>query len=436
MNQFYASLWGDEAFAAVLAQKSLDQIIGIVAHDTSPPLYYLLLNLWMRIAGTSEVSIRALSFLFFSLTITFVYLFGRDLKDKKTGVLAAALVFFNPFLFTYSFEGRMYSLLALTTTASMYFFFKKRWWPYVIATSAALYTHHFAIFAVFVQALWLFRPALASFRGFWATIWPLGMVGFLYSPWLYPLYKQSSLVASGFWLGKPDFKSITSLLGNFFLGQQNYPLKTVLLFTFILILLIRHWRKTWQTDFFLIGWFVIPVSLTFLISRFASSSIFFERYLLFTIPAVTLLFATSRRIITYPLFLFAFFVLFSVNSFYFTHPTKQPFRDLASYVNQEKGKNDFLINYNGAAHHLFESKYYRLEAPIYTPGGPLPFYTGTALMGPGDIIEKLPENITGRIGVIGSGDSREAIFPNYTLLEEKRFGNLFFLWLTPKKSIV
>lgn len=436
MNQFSASLWGDESFAAVLAQKPLNQIISLVSHDTSPPLYYLFLHLWMKVFGTSEISIRSLSFLFFLLTVIVLYFFGKALRDKKTGLWAAILTFLNPFLFSYSFEGRMYSLLALTTTASMYFFFKKQWKLYILATTAALYTHHFALFAIFVQILWLLKPALKSFGSFWKNFWPLITVGVLYLPWLYPLYRQTTLVASGFWLGKPDFQSLSSLFENFFLGQQDYPLKGALWVSLILILLLRQWPKNWKNDLFLISWFTVPVFLTFLISHFASASIFFERYLLFTIPAAILLLASWQRIISYPFLILTVSILLSVNYTYFAHPVKRPFKELANYVKQEKKEDDFLINYNTAAHHLFESKYYGLSAPIYSPGGPLPFYTGTALMATGDVIEALPANIQGRVGVIGSGDNQVVNLPGYNLLEAKRFGDLFFLWFTPEKSII
>src|SRR4030043_2253940 len=147
MNQFTASLWGDEAFSAILSQKSIPQIIAIIARDTSPPLYNICEHLLFRFFGSSEIAIRALSFAFFILAIFFVYKIGENLWSRKTGAIAAILTFFNPFFFTYAFEGGMYSLLALTVTSSFYFFLSRRWKLYVLTTAAALYTHHFAVFA-------------------------------------------------------------------------------------------------------------------------------------------------------------------------------------------------------------------------------------------------------------------------------------------------
>src|SRR6185503_5370567 len=97
---------------------------------------------------------RSLSFLFYLIAIFFVYKIASGLWDRKTGAIASLLAFLNPFFFIYAFEGRMYSLLAATVVASFYFFINKKWIGYVLATTFALYTHHFAVFALFVQGLW------------------------------------------------------------------------------------------------------------------------------------------------------------------------------------------------------------------------------------------------------------------------------------------
>src|SRR6266849_530733 len=150
LNLFNVSLWGDEAFSAILSQRSIPNIIVTIAHDTSPPLYNILEHLWFSSFGNSEVSIRILSFIFFLIAIFFTFKIAQYYWDTGTGILAALFAFFNPFFFTYAFEGRMYSLLAATVTASFYFFMKKKWIPYILFTTAALYTHHFAIFALFI----------------------------------------------------------------------------------------------------------------------------------------------------------------------------------------------------------------------------------------------------------------------------------------------
>jgi len=432
VNQFTASLWGDEAFSAILSMKTLPEIIATIARDTSPPLYNLLEHLWFRLFGSGEVAIRALSFLFYLLAAVFVFKIGKHLWGKVTGAIAAVLTLLNPFFFIYAFEGRMYSLLALTVTASMYFFLTRKWKFYVVATAAALYTHHFAIFAIFVQGLWFLKEyffgkkkaAIQIFKSFLA-------VGILYLPWIIPLYNQTKMVGGGFWLGTPTLTDFRNLIYKYLAEGISHSLSKPALYLALGIVLVRRWGKDMEKSLFLLTWFFVPILAAYIISQ-KFSSVFFDRYLLYAIPAAMLLLASNLRRISLPVVagLLIFFVI--IDSFYFTHPTKRPFREFAAYVNEAKRGDDMLINWNSAAHHLWESKYYGIPAPIYTPG-PLPYYVGTALMTKEDILSALPSGkaVKGinRIGAITSGPIEEVSIPGYTKVDVKVFEPLKIVWL-------
>jgi uncharacterized membrane protein len=424
MNQFTASLWGDEAWAATLAVKPIWEIIKIVSHDTSPPLYYLFLHFWMKIFGTSEAAIRSLSFLFFLATAVVVFFIGRYLWDKKTGLLASFLTLVNPFLFIYAFEGRMYALLALTSTLSIYFFLRRQRWPFIFATTAALYTHHFSLFVIFWELLWRLKEIdFKKPKDFFQKFSDFLIIGLLYLPWVYPLYYQTSLVASGFWLGKPTIKTFFQTAEKFLVGDKKNIFRNLALGGVAVILLFRRWQKEKNT-FFLLGWFFIPLVLTFIVSQFFQS-IFFDRYMLMTIPAACLILASQRRKISNLFLGVVIACLLFNNYYYFTNPTKRPFRQLAEYIKKEAPQLT-LINHNAAAHHLWESKYYGLKAPIYAPQ-PLPFYTGTALMEEKDVINTLPEEK--ELGVITSAPLEEVKIPGYHLIKSQQFGELKFLWM-------
>ncbi|MEK7111920.1 MAG: glycosyltransferase family 39 protein, partial [Patescibacteria group bacterium] len=420
VNQFTASLWGDEAFSAVLSMKSIPEIISIIARDTSPPLYNISEHFWFGLFGTSEVAIRALSFLYFLIAIFFVYKIGKHLWDKKTGLLASALTFFNPFFFAYAFEGRMYSILAAGVSASMYFFVKRNWVGYVLATTAALYSHHFAIFAVFIQFLWFLKEYLWGKKKIAISILKSFVaIGVLYSPWLLPLYGQTKLVGGGFWLGTPPLKD----LGKLFLTYLNICL---------IALVVRKWGENFEKALFLLSWFFGPILITWLISQ-KFTSIFFDRYLLYIIPAAMLLAASQRRKISLLAIAITMVLFIWADLFYFTHPIKRPFRELATYVRQSRRGDDYLINWNSSAHHLWEAKYYGIPAPLYIPEGTkLPFYVGTALMTDTDVTSSLPKKLN-RVGVITSGPIEEIMISDYTKSEDKTFGSLKFVWFERKK---
>jgi len=432
LNQFNVSLWGDESFAAVLAQHLPLEIITKVAKDTSPPLYYLFLHFWMRLFGTSEIAIRTLSFSFFLLTCFLIYLIGKKLFDQKTGVIAATLSLINPFLFHYAFEGRMYALLVLTCTASIYFYLRKSWFWYVVVTLAALYTHHFALLVVAVQGIWflisVFQKRIKFFsKSFWAFL----AVGLFYLPWLPALYYQTKLVEGGFWLARPNLQSLVDLFLSFTIGGEAKTLKLkIILGLFLALLGLRQWSKKKRATRCLLVWCLVPIVLTFIVS-FLGQSIFFDRYLLLVIPPLMLLVASNlRKIKKVPLSLLiltATIFLLGTNTFdYFIHPTKKPFTRLAFYIKQNKTEEIGLINYCGNAHHLFESKYYHLQAPIYAPDENLPFFVGTALMEKEDMISKLPNKDL--IWVITSDNKEDVNFTNYQYFGGKEFDGLKVLW--------
>ena len=63
------SLWFDEAFSWRLAQFSFPEMIERAAADVHPPLYYIFLQGWTAIFGSSLQGIRSLSVAFAALTI-------------------------------------------------------------------------------------------------------------------------------------------------------------------------------------------------------------------------------------------------------------------------------------------------------------------------------------------------------------------------------
>jgi hypothetical protein len=120
------------------------------------------------------------------------------------------------------------------------------------------------------------------------------------------------------------------------------------------------------------------------------------------------------------------FLVIDIN--YFFTPQKLPFRQMSGYVNETKKDGDMLINWNSSAHHLWETKFYKIPAPIYISGeGELPYYVGTALMEEGDIIRKIPKNVK-RVGVVTSGPFDEIILPGFKPEDKKEMGNLKFGW--------
>jgi 4-amino-4-deoxy-L-arabinose transferase-like glycosyltransferase len=144
--------------------------------DTSPPLYYLLLNGWTRALGTGDAALRLFSLLWAVLAAPFVWLIGRDLAGRPAAGAALVLYAWSPAGVFYSLEGRMYSLVwFLATVLAWHTLRVSRTGPrsaalasWLVVATAGLYTHYFFLFVWLAFAAWLLlwpgrlpRPAAA-----------------------------------------------------------------------------------------------------------------------------------------------------------------------------------------------------------------------------------------------------------------------------------
>ena len=154
--------------------------------ESAPPLYYALAWAWTQLTGTGEFGLRSLSALAGVATVPVAYLLGAELRDRRAGVVAAALVAVNPMLLWYSQEARGYALFALLTAVSALYFVRAldrgRRADFVgwgVASALALATHYFAAFPVAVEALWLLRR---RGRGTLAGLWVVVLAGLALAP--------------------------------------------------------------------------------------------------------------------------------------------------------------------------------------------------------------------------------------------------------------
>ncbi len=132
--------------------------------ESAPPLYYALAWVWTQVTGTGEFGLRSLSAVAGVATVPVAYLVGIELRGRRTGLMAAALVAVNPMLVWYSQEARAYALLALLCTISLLYCVRalrrgsrRDFVLWGIASGLALASHYFAVFVVAVEAIWLLR---------------------------------------------------------------------------------------------------------------------------------------------------------------------------------------------------------------------------------------------------------------------------------------
>lgn len=148
------AFWFDEAFSYFVANRPVYSLLRATAADNHPPLYYLLLKLWLAIS--QEVwFLRLLSIIFGVLSIYLVYKVCQKLTSPKAAILATVIFALSPLHIYYSVETRMYSLLVLETLTLTWLFLKftenqKKLTLFLLSSVGilALHTHYYSAFVL------------------------------------------------------------------------------------------------------------------------------------------------------------------------------------------------------------------------------------------------------------------------------------------------
>lgn len=178
-------LWLDEAQSVAIARLPVTGLLHALRQDGSPPLYYLLLHAWIRLFGTGDTAVRALSALFAVGAAPAAYLAGRRTLGRRSGRVAAALLVTMPFFNRYATEARMYSLVVLL--AALAWLVGERAWRAPTAlrlagvaavTGALALTHYWAFFLIVPAA------GAAAWRRRWDLLGAMAAGGLVFVPWL------------------------------------------------------------------------------------------------------------------------------------------------------------------------------------------------------------------------------------------------------------
>jgi hypothetical protein len=134
----------------------------VLLSDTSPPLYYVLLNGWTRLLGTGDAALHWYSVLWSLATLPWLWLVARRLGGAREAVFACTLFALAPISLYYSVEGRMYAMTWCLSTVTAWLTLRLHdrggggalaLWTAVSA--AGLLTHYFYAFVWAACLGWL-----------------------------------------------------------------------------------------------------------------------------------------------------------------------------------------------------------------------------------------------------------------------------------------
>jgi hypothetical protein len=341
------SLWYDEGVSWYLTRMSPPALTVWTANDIQPPLYYYLLWLWVRLAGTSEYALRFLSIFFGVLTLPLLWVTARRLLGTRAAWLAALLLTLSPLHVYYAQEARMYTLLTFLGLLSSYLLLRllnnpsvnlqsPYLWSYVLSVVAALYTHYFAFFLLAAHVLYVLykwgqqirssrplKPHASTSTSASTSTLTLALISIflLYLPWLPFLLTRYGLDTS-YWPGTLKLGEVArKLFIAFSLGETVTEAVGVwlavgygLILLISLLILLRRTRltqytirntqyavRTTPTDslVFLLLYLLVPIALV-LLSVYRTPK-FNPRYAMLASPAFILLIAAGlSSLISHP----------------------------------------------------------------------------------------------------------------------------------------
>lgn len=347
------SLWLDEAISANVAKMPIGDIVkNFSLGDFHPPLYYWFLELWTKIGGSNVVWLRFSSILFSLVTIYFVYLIGKKIKNKNTGLLTALILTVNPLFVYYSQELRMYSMATMWLIIGFYYFVKIRstsstllrtgWKDLVMFNLIMILsfgTFYGSIFLIATFAIYFLIKK--EWKLFWLTNIGTGIIIISLSSLLLAQINNSKIMLNQItnWalvLGKVNFKNLLLIPLKFGIGRISFYPKTLYYLIggswslIIMSLILKNKKESNWLKLFL----VMPIILAILFS-IKSPLLQYFRFL-YLIPIMALILAININKLWQKILIVGGFLIFSL--VYLLNPNyyREDWKNVAQKLNGEK----------------------------------------------------------------------------------------------------
>lgn len=299
------SIWFDEAFSTTLIQFSPLELIRLTALDVHPPLYYLVLQVWAELFGTSEAAVRSLSAICMIAAMAVGFVFVRRYFGKRASYVVLPFMVLAPFLLRYAQEARMYAMATLVCIAATYILarvhqksttHKPLWWVgYALLVVAGLYIHYYTALIWIAHWAWHLYMVRQSGEKFFskAWFWTHAAVFIAFLPWLPIFVKQFAGVQAGFWIGPVSHQTLLNIASNVLVYHQQWELIGWWSVMFVAVIaglssLLYRTYKSLQGDVrahfaLLMACAFIPVVVLFVLSLPPLKPVLVERYF---VPAV------------------------------------------------------------------------------------------------------------------------------------------------------
>ncbi|MEP6787164.1 MAG: hypothetical protein ABJB40_01940 [Acidobacteriota bacterium] len=317
-------LWFDEIFSVHAAEHSWNTLFSFVALDLiHPPLFYVLLKLWIGVGGESLAWLRMFPFLLSIISIVPLILFLRELeRNVRTQLICLFLLTVNGSLLKYSLEVRMYSMLMCLSLFSLWLFARyfvkgKSFIPLIIVNILLVHTHYFGWFVVLSEAVAIITLQRIKWR---RILMMFGIVFVSFVPWIIALWQAASsgseLGQNIGWMSRPGAREIVTFVLNLVepfyhqastadpisIFKVSLPIILIIAIAICLYCADTMERSDDEKQIFklLILFVALPLIIAFVISWTLPYSIWGTRHLIIVFAPVSILTAAALTRIPIP----------------------------------------------------------------------------------------------------------------------------------------
>jgi uncharacterized membrane protein len=384
----FQSIWLDEILSMNNSNPKLSMkqfYEGIMFWEFIPHMYFLILRFVFDVFGYSTTIARLFSAIIGVFGVYSIYLFGKELINKRGGLIAAALVCVNFFHISYSQEVRPYGMLFLFTVLSFYrlvIFIKK---PSVLNgiifglfTGLYLNCHFFGFITLFSQCLlllfFLIKTPKENRNKFFGNCIVFGIVTLIvFSPAFEALLRVTEI--KSFWLQKPGPEAFTSMFKEFFGNSEMVVFVINLVAVFYIINLFKEKNNNQNSNaiisnkvifsfIILSTWLSVSLIIP-LIRSYLDVPMILSRYFINILPVLILIITIGinfikndliRIIVIAYLVIFSILDLFVVKKYYFTI-TKSQFRELSEeIINRNPDKSKLVVYWSWLFPYFFQNE--------------------------------------------------------------------------------
>ncbi len=226
-----SDLWLDEALTVNIARLPLRELPSFLRRDGAPPLFYVLLHVWMGLFGQSNLAVRSLSGVMGVATIPLIWLAGRRIAGRNGAWAAMLLLASSPFAVRYDTEARMYALVALLTVLGFLALDRVLQRPrpgnlvaVAAVTGLLLYSHYWSLYLVATVFVWLgfeaWRGRPAWRRHALPAMGAVAVGGLTFVPWV-PIFVYQSAHTGTPWATPANFAAMVDAVASFAGGATS-----------------------------------------------------------------------------------------------------------------------------------------------------------------------------------------------------------------------